>query len=117
MKQPKLNGRQARWCIYLAPYNFIKHRAGKLNPADAPSRRPDYEGEPVANTELLPVLEKRIQVQPILRSRKHDKTSLPEETSGALDQSRRDEISLERENLSAYRVDHNIENPDFLNSG
>ena len=43
MKQPRINGRQARWLIYLTPYDFIiKHRPGLLNPADGPSRRPDY---------------------------------------------------------------------------
>ena len=43
MKQPKINGRQARWLILLAPYDFtIRHRPGLLNPADGPSRRPDY---------------------------------------------------------------------------
>ena len=43
MKQPKINGRQARWLIYLTPYDFlIHHRPGLLNPADGPSRRPDY---------------------------------------------------------------------------
>ena len=43
MRQPKLNGRQARWCYYLTPYDFvIKWRSGSTNPADAPSRRPDY---------------------------------------------------------------------------
>jgi RNase H-like domain found in reverse transcriptase len=36
MKQPKINGRQARWLIYLSPYDFtIRHRPGKLNPAVA----------------------------------------------------------------------------------
>lgn len=40
MKQPRLNGRQARWCLSLTPFDFvIKHRAGKNNPADGPSRR------------------------------------------------------------------------------
>ena len=40
MKQLKLNGRQARWCLALTPFDFvIKHRAGKSNPADGPSRR------------------------------------------------------------------------------
>ena len=49
MRQPKINGRQARWLVYLTPYDFIiKHRPGLLNPADGPSRRPDYkaQGEP-----------------------------------------------------------------------
>ena len=43
MKQPRINGRQAKWLIYLTPYDFIiRHRPGLLNPADGPSRRPDY---------------------------------------------------------------------------
>ena len=46
MKQPKINGRQARWLVYLTPYDFIiKHRPGLLNPADGPSRRPDYKAQ------------------------------------------------------------------------
>ena len=43
MKQPRINGRQARWLIFLTPYDFIiRHRPGLLNPADGPSRQPDY---------------------------------------------------------------------------
>ncbi len=43
MRQPKINGRQARWLVYLTLYDFIiHHRPGLLNPADGPSRRPDY---------------------------------------------------------------------------
>jgi hypothetical protein len=43
MKQPRINSRQARWLIYLTPYDFIiRHRPGSLNPADGPSRRPDF---------------------------------------------------------------------------
>jgi hypothetical protein len=43
MRQPRINGRQARWLIYLTPYDFIiRHRPGLQNPADGPSRRPDY---------------------------------------------------------------------------
>lgn len=46
MKQNYLNGRQARWCMYLAGFDFtIKHQPGKRNPADGPSRRPDYHDE------------------------------------------------------------------------
>ena len=38
-----LNGRQARWVIALSWYDFtIVYQPGKRNPADAPSRRPDY---------------------------------------------------------------------------
>jgi hypothetical protein len=44
MKQPRLNGRQARWCFSLMPYDFtIRYRPGSTNPADGPSRRPDYK--------------------------------------------------------------------------
>lgn len=61
MRQEKLNGRQARWCMFLSPFHFvIKHRAGKTNPADGPSRRPDYESEPITNRELLPDLQKKL---------------------------------------------------------
>src|SRR6202035_4961043 len=46
MKQPKINGRQAWWLVYLTPYDFIiKHRLGLLNPVDGPSRRPDYKAQ------------------------------------------------------------------------
>jgi len=44
MTTKELNGRQARWAEKLARFDFvIQHRSGKSNPADAPSRRPDYE--------------------------------------------------------------------------
>ena len=44
MKQPRINGRQARWLVYLTLYDFIiRHRPGLLNPADGLSRRPDYK--------------------------------------------------------------------------
>ena len=60
MKQPRLNGRQARWLIALTPYDFtIHHRPGDLNPADGPSRRPDYMRETAVNPDLnhlLPTL-------------------------------------------------------------
>jgi hypothetical protein len=43
MKQPRINSRQARWLIYLTPYDFIiRHRPGSLNPANGLSRRPDF---------------------------------------------------------------------------
>jgi len=38
-----LNRRQARWAELLAEYDFMfEHIPGKTNPADGPSRRPDY---------------------------------------------------------------------------
>ena len=60
MKQPRLNGRQARWLIALTPYDFtIHHRPGDFNPAEGPSRRPDYMRETTVNPDLnhfLPTL-------------------------------------------------------------
>jgi hypothetical protein len=44
MTKRKLNGRQARWAEELAVFDFVlEYRVGKTNPADGPSRRPDYE--------------------------------------------------------------------------
>ncbi|KFZ00320.1 hypothetical protein V498_00155 [Pseudogymnoascus sp. VKM F-4517 (FW-2822)] len=46
MTKRSLNGRQARWAESLARYDFyIEYRPGKANPADGPSRRPDYRPE------------------------------------------------------------------------
>ena len=46
MKQPRVNGRQARWLIYLTPYDFIiRHRPGSLNPVNRPSRQPDFPAQ------------------------------------------------------------------------
>jgi len=60
-KVKQLNGRQARWAMFLSSYDFvITHRAGKLNPADAPSRRADYaDGENTAN-QMLPTLVRKL---------------------------------------------------------
>ena len=61
MGQPNLNGRQARWAMKLAGFDFfISHRPGKTNPADAPSRRPDYKGETLAINKLLPTLQQKL---------------------------------------------------------
>ena len=66
MEQTQLNGRQTRWLIKLLPYDFrIFYRKGLLNPADAPSRRPDYldGSEEVGCTPvstLLPTLREKI---------------------------------------------------------
>src|SRR5437773_1286496 len=47
--------------MFLAPFDFvIRHRAGKTNPADAPSRRPDYQSEDTLGTELLNPLQQRL---------------------------------------------------------
>lgn len=63
MKTDRLNGRQARWCMYLAPFDFaIRHQPGKRNPADGPSRRPDYTTAVGDNLALLPTLERKLAV-------------------------------------------------------
>ena len=60
MKQPRLNGRQARWLIALIPYDFtIYYRLGDLNPTNRPLRRPDYMRKTAVDFDpnyLLPTL-------------------------------------------------------------
>ncbi|CAD6939353.1 unnamed protein product [Tilletia controversa] len=52
----RLNDRQARWQEQLAEFHFvIEHLAGAKNPADPPSRRPDY-GAASDNNHRLQVL-------------------------------------------------------------
>ena len=60
-----LNGRQARWAITLSGYDFtITHQPGKRNPADAPSRRPNYTPSMDEVNEqagqLLPTLQRKL---------------------------------------------------------
>ena len=46
MNVKSLNGKQVRWAVKLAAYNFvILHHPGKSNPADASLRWPDYQKE------------------------------------------------------------------------
>lgn len=61
MTTTSLNRHQSRWALLLAEYDFeIKYRAGVPNPADGPSRRPDYEGE--AEDEIcLPTLQNKLK--------------------------------------------------------
>ena len=57
----QLNGRQARWATFLARFDFtIEHQAGTKNPADAPSRRPDYESVSQAANNLLLTLQNKL---------------------------------------------------------
>lgn len=62
MRQPKLNGRQARWCMFLAPFDFvIRHRPGSRNPADGPSRQPALNDEEAGDPRnFLPELKERL---------------------------------------------------------
>ena len=56
MSTKMLNRRQARWAEFLANYDFVLvHIEGKKNPADGPSRRPDYmEDVEVPTGTLIP---------------------------------------------------------------
>ena len=66
MKQQKINGRQARWCMTLLPFDFvIKHRAGKTNPADAPSRL-FGKSEDAQDPSLLTSLQSRITTDSVM---------------------------------------------------
>src|SRR4029077_12643458 len=61
MTTKELNGRQARWAERLSAFDFvIQHRPGSRNPADAPSRRPDYERERASHT-MLPTLQEKLR--------------------------------------------------------
>jgi transposase InsO family protein len=61
MTTKELNGRQARWAERLSAFDFvIQHRPGAKNPADAPSRRPDYERERATHT-MLPTLQEKLR--------------------------------------------------------
>ena len=63
MKATALTPRQARWATKLSAFDLtIIHRPGKSNPADGPSRRPDYEGENIQLTSLLPTLQRKLQL-------------------------------------------------------
>jgi RNase H-like domain found in reverse transcriptase/Reverse transcriptase (RNA-dependent DNA polymerase)/Retroviral aspartyl protease len=61
MTTKELNRRQARWAEKLAAFDFvIEHRPGSKNPADAPSRRPDYMASITKHT-LLPTLQEKLR--------------------------------------------------------
>jgi len=62
MNLKQLNGRQARWATFLAAFDFeIEHRPGKTNPADAPSRRPDYASGSDPSSGLIPTLQAKLK--------------------------------------------------------
>jgi hypothetical protein len=58
-----LSWRQARWAQVLSMYDFtIAYRPGKVNPADGPSRRPDYEYNVDQGELMLPTLQRKLRV-------------------------------------------------------
>jgi hypothetical protein len=61
MTTKELNRRQARWAEWLSAFDFqIEHRPGKNNPADAPSRRPDY-AQDFEERSILPTLQNKLR--------------------------------------------------------
>jgi RNase H-like domain found in reverse transcriptase len=60
MSSRLLNRRQARWSMFLSEYDFqLDYAPGKKNPADSPSRRPDYspkKGDDVLLNQNKPLL-------------------------------------------------------------
>jgi transposase InsO family protein len=62
MKKVTINNRQAHWIEFLAGFDFqIEHRPGRTNPADGPSRRPDYvDRQHQAYNGLLPTLQQKL---------------------------------------------------------
>ena len=65
MTTKELNAKQVRWAEKLAAFDFtIEYRKGTLNPADAPSRRPDImkpEGTEDSNEAFLPTLRNKLR--------------------------------------------------------
>jgi transposase InsO family protein len=63
MSTKALNPRQTRWAETLAQFDFeIRYRTGKSNPADGPSRRPDYKpSDDERATVGLPTLRSKLQ--------------------------------------------------------
>ena len=62
MTTKELTRRQARWAELLSAFDFIiEHRPGIKNPADAPSRRPDYARENQDQV-LLPSLHNKLRL-------------------------------------------------------
>ena len=89
----KLNPRQARWAVFLASFDFnMFHRQGTKNPADGPSRRPDYFTENTQVTTLLPTLQAKLAIVANIAVEKASGAmgSTTEEISGIADETSAD---------------------------
>ena len=75
-----LTRRQARWSLTLSAYDFeLEYRPGTSNPADGPSRRPDYAKEDeVTLLDRIPTLQVKLQHA----QRKQDGLSSQDPTGG-----------------------------------
>jgi hypothetical protein len=63
MTTSAISRRQARWAQELSAYDFeIAYRPGKTNPADGPSRRPDYMPAGDSSNIMLPTLQNKLRV-------------------------------------------------------
>src|SRR2546430_9701470 len=68
MTTKELSRRQARWAERLAAFDFeIQYRKGSTNPADGPSRRPDYELLEGKSELLLPMLQLKLRVNSVFK--------------------------------------------------
>ena len=75
-----LNRRQARWSMFLSEFNFrLDYAPGKHNPADAPSRRPDFA--PSDGDEVL--LEQRKTIITSVHTERLDPCDKPEALPGS----------------------------------
>lgn len=58
-----LRGRLARWVYRLAQFDFdLRHRPGKSNKADGPSRRPDYMSGEMRYGDIIPTLTQKLRL-------------------------------------------------------
>ncbi|HEX3639688.1 MAG TPA: DDE-type integrase/transposase/recombinase, partial [Ktedonobacteraceae bacterium] len=87
----KLNPRQARWAVYLSGFDFdVIHRQGKKNPADGPSRRPDYFTENIEVIRWLPTLQNKLARVSLVGVESGARGPTTEEISGIADETSAD---------------------------
>jgi hypothetical protein len=107
MKTKNLNSRQVRWAERLSEYHFvIQHSPGKINPADGPSRRPDYtEGAHIEAKHAADTMLKQLQLQlsltqgEISRDEVISALTLNSETTGTPRRSTRLQVLQERQGV------------------